>query len=99
MFSLNWMGFAALSAASSLFLVRFRDGFVRLERRDLLLDLFGWLRELLGLRVDAGYDHRYIERHVVKFGEAGEAVPLGDSLGLRTSTPSPAGMMEGAVGQ
>src|SRR5262249_28722285 len=28
-----------------------------LERRDLLLDLFGRLSELLGLRVDAGHDH------------------------------------------
>jgi hypothetical protein len=28
------------------------------DAHELVLDLFGWLGELLGLRVDAGHDHR-----------------------------------------
>ena len=48
-----------LELRQTLSLLRLRDGFVGLERRDLLLDLFGRLGELLGLWVDAGHDHRF----------------------------------------
>jgi hypothetical protein len=49
------------------------DSFVSLERRDLLLDMFGWLGELLRLRVDTGHNHQYIERDLIVFVEAREA--------------------------
>jgi hypothetical protein len=48
----------------TLSLFRFRDRFVGIKRRDLLLDLFGWLGELFGLRVDAVHDHCDIHRRV-----------------------------------
>ena len=38
-----------LELRQTLFLVGLRYGFVGLKRRDLILDLLGWLGELLGL--------------------------------------------------
>src|SRR5260370_42285410 len=58
----------------------FRSG---LKSRDLILDLLGWLGEVLGLRVDAGHDHYDIRQHVVILGEARKAVFLGETNGLR----------------
>src|SRR5262249_11063172 len=81
------MGLAFLSAASSCV----RPSFFSTSGTDLsalsavilILDLFGRLRELLGLRVDARHDHRDIHRHVVILGEARKAVLLGNSRSLR----------------
>src|SRR5215471_14154902 len=72
-----------LELRQALFLFRLRDGFVGLERRDLILDQFGRLGELLGLRIDAGHDHCDIRRHVLILGEARKAVLFGDNRGLR----------------
>src|SRR5262245_29995990 len=66
-----------------LFLFRLRDGFVGLEAVDLLLEPFGWLGELLGLRIDAEKDQRDVASHVVVFVEACKAVLLGERRGLR----------------
>jgi hypothetical protein len=43
-----------LELRQAFFLFRLRDGFVGLERRDFMLDLFGRLGEFLGLGVDTG---------------------------------------------
>src|SRR5262245_40310585 len=80
------MGLEFLSAASSCV----RPSFFSASETDLSalsaaisLDLFGWFRELLGLRVDARDDHRDIRRHVVILGEARKAILLGESRSLR----------------
>src|SRR5262249_42203304 len=73
----------SLELRQTLSLFRLRDGFVGLERRDLLLDLVGRLGELLRLWVDAGHDHRDIHRCDIIFVEARKAVLLGNSPRLR----------------
>jgi hypothetical protein len=48
--------------------------------------MFGWLGELLRLRVDTGHNHQYIERDLIVFVEAREAdVPSGTARGMGAS--------------